>query len=117
MFNNIADDAGRFLLAALFLNNAISKIRALKSGSVDQPKPLLATSIGMEGLGSLSLITGAYPKVGAALLILYLGAITFIYNNPIKDPTQKMAALKNAAILGGLLHFYSTNTSFSRHGV
>ena len=78
--------------------------------------PLLVAAIGLETIGGVSLVTDYYPKVGSLALIIFLTTATVIFHNPLKDPGQSSTAMKNAAILGGLLHYYSTSTGFNKHG-
>jgi putative oxidoreductase len=123
MLDNIADRLGRYLMATIFLKSAYDKITNFSKNQaymaehgMPLTKPLLIAAIGIETVGGLSLATDYYPKIGSAALIVFLATATLIFHNPLKYPDQGMAAMKNAAILGGLLHFYSTHTGFNKHG-
>ena len=79
--------------------------------------PLLVGAIAFETLGSVSLITNRYPKTGAAMLITFLSLATAIFHNPLRDPKQTKPMMKNLALLGGLLHYYASFTSFGPAGI
>jgi putative oxidoreductase len=80
-------------------------------GSEGIPNPRLALfgAIGLILIGGLSLLTGAWTRIGAAFLFVFLAAATFYFHDfwMIADPAQRQLQIiqfmKNMAIGGGLL--------------
>ena len=56
-----------------------------------------------EILGGISLILGYKANLGAILLLIFLIPATLVFHNPIGDPGQTIAFLKNLGLMGGLL--------------
>ncbi len=68
---------------------------------------LLIVSTIFEGVGGILVLLGIKPKVGAALLILFLIPATIIMHaswmvSPVDKTLQMVMFFKNLAILGGL---------------
>ena len=100
----------RLCLAALFLWSGIGKIldpagTQQYMASVGMPFTglLLVGAIVLELAGSLSLILGYKPRIGAILLIIFLIPATLIFHTNFADRIQQIMFFKNLAILGGLL--------------
>lgn len=76
---------------------------------VPQPRLALFCAIGVLLIGSLSVIAGAWARVGALFLFAFLAAATFYYHDfwKVQDPTTRFSEtwhfMKNLAIGGGLL--------------
>jgi putative oxidoreductase len=73
------------------------------------PKAALAGAIGLLLLGSLSLIVGAWTRIGAFFLLVFLCAATYYFHDfwtladPLQRQLQTIQFLKNLSIAGGLL--------------
>ena len=109
----------RLMIAAIFLASAIgNKIPQFKataeymqSEGVPNPKFALFGAIGLLLIGGLSMISGAWTRIGSAFLLIFLAAATYYFHDfwNFTDPTQRQLQtiqfMKNMAIAGGLLAF------------
>jgi len=107
----------RLMLTAIFLLSAVGnkipqfqETAAYMAGEgVPNPKFALFGAIGLLLLGGLSLISGAWTRIGALFLFTFLGAATFYFHDfwQFTDPGQRQLQviqfMKNLAIGGGLL--------------
>ena len=107
----------RLLMAAIFLASAIgNKIPQFKataeymqSEGVPNPKFALFGAIGLLLLGGLSVMSGAWTRIGAMFLLVFLVAATYYFHDfwtfqdPIQRQLQTIQFMKNMAIAGGLL--------------
>jgi putative oxidoreductase len=110
---------GRVLMAALFLLSAFSKIGDYSGtlgymesrGIPFAPFALFSAAL-LELIGGLSLLTGYRARTGALLLAVFLVPVTYLFHFkvalglPVGTPEYKfqmISALKNLAIMGGLL--------------
>jgi putative oxidoreductase len=107
----------RLMIAAIFLASAIgNKIpqfqataNYMQTEGVPNPKLALFGAIGLLLLGGVSLVAGAWTRIGALFLLIFLVAATFYFHDFWKfvDPTQRQLQtiqfMKNLAIGGGLL--------------
>ena len=107
----------RLLLAVIFLMSAVgNKIpqfqqtaEYMASEGVPNPKFALFGAIGLLLLGGLSVIAGAWTRIGALFLFVFLGAATFYFHDfwrfvdPGQRQLQTIQFMKNLAIGGGLL--------------
>jgi len=99
--------AGRLLLAVIFLASAFGKItnfdgtlKFMEAHGMPMTALLCACAIVLEALGAITLILGYLTRWGAAALIGFLVTATWIFHSA---PDQRIALLKNLAIMGGLL--------------
>ena len=99
--------AGRLLLALIFLASAFGKItnfdgtlKFMEAHGMPMAVLFCACAIALESLGGITLILGYLTRWGAAALIGSLVAVTWIFHSA---PDQRIALLKNLAIMGGLL--------------
>jgi putative oxidoreductase len=99
--------AGRLLLAVIFLASAFGKItnfdgtlKFMEAHGMPMTALLCACAIALEALGAITLILGYITRWGAAALIGFLVTVTWIFHSA---PDQRIALLKNLAIMGGLL--------------
>jgi putative oxidoreductase len=108
--NSIAILIARIFLALLFLVSAVRQ--TIYRRGVEQEMAahgmmytpfLLGCAILIELTGGLSLILGYATLWGALELITFTLASTFIYYRRLLDRDQLNHALKNLAIIGGLL--------------
>lgn len=106
--------SGRAILGGYFVHNGINHLRnrqtmAQYAGSkgVPLPEAAVVASGALAIAGGLSLITGAWPKVGAGLIATFILGVTPRMHAFWKetDPQQRMAETinftKNLALMGG----------------
>ena len=107
----------RLMIASIFLASAIgNKIpqfqataNYMQTEGVPNPQLALVGAIGLLLLGGLSVVAGAWTRIGALFLLVFLAAATFYFHDFWKfaDPTQRQLQtiqfMKNLAIGGGLL--------------
>lgn len=102
--------AARICLCIIFINSGIGKILGF-AGTAEMmagrglpiPQVLLIFTIAFQLLGGLSLLFGYKVKIGSLLLILFLIPATLVFHNPIGNPDEMNAFLKNIGLIGGLL--------------
>ena len=99
----------RIAIAVIFINSGIGKIlhwQMTAGYMASKGMPLVPffflMSIILELGGSLLLVTGLCPRIGAIMLLLMLIPTTLIFHNFWADPTQLTNFLKNLAVIGGL---------------
>ncbi len=106
----------RLMVAAVFASAMANKVLQFSSTAaymaqegVPVPKFALFGAIGLLLIGCLSLILGAWTRIGALCLLGFLAAATFYFHDFWKfvDPGQRQLQtiqfMKNLAIGGGLL--------------
>lgn len=107
----------RLMVTAIFLWLAVAyKIPEFKATvasmgmeGVPQPRLALFCAIGLLLLGGLSVVAGAWTRMGAMFLFVFLAAATFYFHDfwKLQDPGQRFLQsqqfMKNVAIGGGLL--------------
>jgi putative oxidoreductase len=106
----------RLMLAAVFASAVTNKILQFSStaaymASEGVPNPTFALfgAIGLLLLGCLSLLLGAWTRIGAICLLVFLAAATFYFHDfwRFADAGQRQLQtiqfMKNLAIGGGLL--------------
>ena len=107
----------RLLIAVIFLVSAVgNKIpqfqqtaEYMASEGVPNPRFALFGAIGLLLLGGLSVIAGAWTRIGAMFLFTFLAAATFYFHDfwQMVDPAQRQLQtiqfMKNLSIGGGLL--------------
>ena len=105
----------RLMIAAIFLASAIgNKIpqfqataNYMQTEGVPNPKLALFGAIGLLLLGGLSVVAGAWTRIGALFLLVFLAAATFYFHDfwKFSDPTQQQLQtiqfMKNLANGGG----------------
>lgn len=106
----------RLMIVAIFLASTLgSKVprftettMMMQMQGIPNPRLLLFGAIGLILIGSLSLATGAWTRMGAAFLAVFLAAATFYFHdfwtfaNPAEREAQVIHFMKNLAICGGL---------------
>ena len=102
--------AARICLSLIFFKAGISHLTGFSEfveliGSQGLPLAgLLAVgTIVFQLLGAIFLLLGYKTNIGAILLIVFLIPATLMFHNPIADPSQWNAFLKNIGLIGGLL--------------
>jgi uncharacterized membrane protein YphA (DoxX/SURF4 family) len=111
---------GRIIFGIYWLNVAYSHFKnsAMLAGYA-QSKGVKAPKTGVIGsgilalLGGLSILLGAWPRIGIALLVIFLIGVTLRIHNywTITDPhakqMDKVQFMKNVAIIGALLMVFA----------
>ncbi len=105
---SVAEFAGRFLLAALFLISGLGKIGAYSAtagymSSVGVPGFLLPIVIGTEVIGAAAIIVGWQTRIAAFLLAGFTLLSAALFHNNFGDQIQAIMFFKNVAIAGGFL--------------
>jgi putative oxidoreductase len=104
----IAAVLGRFLIAIMFIVSGAQKIA--DPGPTGQM--LLATNLPasfavptgvFELVAGVMLAVGLMTRLTAIALFVFVGLTIFFFHNEFADPLQGTLALKNLAIMGGLL--------------
>jgi putative oxidoreductase len=106
----------RLMIAVVFVSAVINKVTQFSSTAaymasegVPNPKFALFGAIGLLLIGSLAIVLGAWTRIGAAFLFLFLAAATFYFHDfwRFADAGQRQLQtiqfMKNMAIGGGLL--------------
>lgn len=111
---------GRLMLVAIFavsaVGNHVPQFKAtvdyMASEGVPQPRLALFGAIALLLIGSLSVIPGAWTRIGATFLLVFLVAATYFFHDfwTLSDPSQNAQRqaqlihfMKNIAVGGGLL--------------
>ena len=107
-FQNLAELAGRVLLAALFLVTGLGKIGGYAAtagymASVGVPGALLPLVIATEVLGAAAIIIGWKTQIIAFMLAGFTLLSALIFHANFADQTQMIMFLKNLSIAGGFL--------------
>ena len=106
----------RLMMVAVFLASTLgSKVprftetaMMMQSQGIPNPRLMLFGAIGLILIGSLSLAAGAWTRMGAGFLAIFLAAATFYFHdfwtfaNPVDREAQVIHFMKNLAICGGL---------------
>jgi len=105
---NIADLAGRILIATLFLIAGVGKLGAyagtqgyMQSHGV--PGALLPAVIALELGGGLLIVAGLWTRIAALALAGFTLLAALLFHANFADATQQIMFLKNLAITGGFL--------------
>ncbi|MEJ5241729.1 MAG: DoxX family membrane protein [Anaerolineales bacterium] len=107
---------GRIIVGVFWLFNAFNHFaqgKMMIPYAKSKGVPLAEVAVPGTGLllliGGLSFLTGLYPTIGIAALVLFLVPTTFMMHNfwAVQDPQMKMVEMvnfnKNLALLGFLL--------------
>lgn len=106
--STIAAVLGRILLALIFIVSGIQKVvdpasPAAMLDGVGLPANLALPAGIFELVAGFLLAIGLMSRLVAALLFAFVALATVMFHNQITDPMQATQALKNLAIMGGLL--------------
>lgn len=99
---------GRLLLGLMFIVSGLQKIAdpgptAEMLGTTNLP-PNLAIPVGVfELIAGLLLAIGLMTRLVSVVLAVFVGLTIFFFHHEFADPLQGTLALKNVAIIGGLL--------------
>lgn len=105
---NIADLAGRVLIAALFLVSGAGKLGAYAGtqgymASHGVPVALLPLVIALELCGGALIVAGLWTRAAALALAGFSILAALLFHANFADQTQQIMFLKNFAIAGGYL--------------
>ena len=103
---------GRCLLGSMFILSAVSKL--VDPQAAQQHMAALGLTSGtafwywgaitLELVGGLSVLLGAWTRIGAGMLMLFLIPMTFFLHSNVSDPSHFAQLLMNLGIVGGLLY-------------
>jgi putative oxidoreductase len=108
----IAALIGRILLAVIFIVSGIGKIidpapAAGMMASVGLPANM-ALGVGIfELVAGLLLAIGLMTRLVSIVLFVYVGLTILFFHSALTDPSQQVNALKNLAIMGGMLMVFA----------
>ncbi|PMQ04616.1 Inner membrane protein YqjF [Dyella sp. AD56] len=105
---NVAELAGRVLIAGLFLLSGVGKITAYAAtagymASMGVPGGMLPLVIATEVLGSLAIILGWQTRVVSFLMAGFTLLTGFLFHANFADQTQMIMFMKNLSIAGAFL--------------
>lgn len=105
---NLADLAGRILIAAIFLIAGLNKIGGYAGTqgymeSMGVPGMLLPLVIALEVLGAIAIILGYRTRLFAFLLAGFCVVSALLFHGNLGDQTQFILFMKNLAMAGGFL--------------
>jgi putative oxidoreductase len=106
--DNAAALAGRFLLAAIFIQEGWSKIGGYDAAAAYMAKAGVATAllplvIAVELLGGLLIVIGWQTRLVALGLALFTLLAAYFFHVNFADRNQAIHFMKNLAITGGFL--------------
>lgn len=106
--STLAAVIGRIFLATIFIVSGLGKLMA--PAGVEQmivgaglPSGLALPVAAFEVLAGLALALGVMTRLSAILLFAFVALTILFFHNRLTDPVQQAMALKNLAIMGGLL--------------
>lgn len=106
--STISAAIGRILLAVIFILSGAGKLmnpavyETMITGA-GMPAGLAIPAGAFEVLAGLALAFGLMTRLAAVLLVAFVALATVLFHNRLTDPVQQAQALKNLAIMGGLL--------------
>jgi len=100
--------AGRLLLAALFLHEAVAKLTGYAAAlaymqAFGVPGQLLPFAIALELAGALLILLGYQTRAAALVLAAFCVAAAILFHTRFSDRNQLLHFEKDLAIAGGLL--------------
>jgi putative oxidoreductase len=104
----IAAVLGRLLIAVMFVVSGLQKIAdpgptAQMLAGTNLPASLALPTGVFELVAGILLAIGLMTRLVAIVLLVFVGLTIFFFHNEFADPLQGTLALKNLAIMGGLL--------------
>jgi len=118
--SKIAAIAGRILLALIFIFSGANKLMDVAGTeqmiqSVGLPGGY-AIAVGIFELAAgVMLVIGFMVRLVAILLFVFVAATILFFHNQFSDPMQSAIALKNLAIMGGLLLAFAHSQMWSHY--
>lgn len=110
---SIAALIGRILLGGLFVFAGLGKVMdpAGTAAYMEAESPFpgsLALAVGVfEIVAGLVLASGFLARIASLVLIVFTALATLFFHEQVTDPAQATMALKNIAIIGGLLMVFA----------
>ncbi len=106
--STIAAVIGRILIAIIFIGSGANKLmeQALTEGMITKvglPAGLAVPTGIFELVAGLCLVFGIMTRLASVLLAGFTFLTIIFFHNNFSDPTQTIMALKNVALIGGLL--------------
>ena len=108
----IAALIGRILLAVIFIVSGIGKIMDPAPASGMMASVGLPANMAL-GVGIFELVAGVLLAIGlmtrlvSIVLFVYVALTILFFHNALADPAQQVNALKNLAIMGGMLMVFA----------
>ena len=108
----IAALVGRILLAVIFIVSGIGKIMDPAPASGMMASVGLPANMAL-GVGIFELVAGVLLAIGlmtrlvSIVLFVYVALTILFFHNALADPAQQVNALKNLAIMGGMLMVFA----------
>ena len=108
----IAALIGRILLAVIFIVSGIGKMIDPAPAARMMAAAGLPANMAME-VGVFELVAGLLLAIGlmtrlvSIVLFVYIGLTILFFHNALADPAQQVNALKNLAIMGGMLMVFA----------
>jgi putative oxidoreductase len=104
----IVEALARIFLAVLFVVSGIEKLMDIDQAgrelvSADLPAQFAIPTGAFELIAGVLLAIGLFPRLVPLALIVFVALATLFYHYRIDDPVQAVQAMKNLAIVGGLL--------------
>jgi len=104
--------AGRLLLAALFLHEAVAKLTGYAAAlaymqAFGVPGQLLPFAIALELAGALLIVLGYQTRAAALVLAAFCVATAMLFHTKFGDRNQLLHFEKDLAIAGGLLMLFA----------
>lgn len=120
MSEKVLTVAARGLLVAIFLGSAVGKIvqrsetiEKMSEAGVPVPSVLIWGAIAFLLAGGISVLLGAYTKIGSTLLMVFLALATFYFHDFWNDAADSPEWLlnfigfqKNLGLFGALLFLF-----------
>lgn len=108
--HRFVETIGRVLLGLVFVHALLGKLTgfgaasaAISARGLPLAPVLLGSAMLLLAAGSLLLISGWRPRLGALLLLIFLIPTSLIFHGEIGDRAERIQLLKNLAIIGGLV--------------
>ena len=110
--STIAAAVGRILIAVIFILSGAGKLMdpaktETMITAAGMPGGLAIAAGSFEVLAGLALALGVMTRLAAILLFAFVALATVLFHNRLTDPMQQVQALKNLAIMGGLLLIFA----------
>ena len=110
--SSVAAAIGRILIAFIFIVSGVTKLTTIAqtdASMVSAGLPAgLAVPVGVfELVVGLCLAIGLMTRLASLLLIVFVALATVLFHNRFTDPDQAAHAMKNLAIMGGLLAVFA----------
>jgi len=103
---------GRILLAVIFIVSGIGKVIDPAPAAGMMAAAGLPANMAI-GVGIFELVAGVLLAIGlmtrlvSIVLFVYVGMTILFFHNALADPAQQVNALKNLAIMGGMLMVFA----------